>query len=91
MELIPKYADYNVFFDGVRTPRFMAAHYYKDVDGNRASEDELYDLVEDPNQMKSVHASRRYAQTHDQLLKLTRKLSRCDGRECRLSYPDGGR
>ena len=89
VQLIPKYADYNVFFDGVRTPRFMAADYYRDVDGNLASEDELYDLVKDPHQMKSVHARPRYAETHDDLLRLTRKLKRCDGKECRLSYPDG--
>ena len=90
-ELLPRYADFNVFFNGVRTSQFMAAHYYKDVNANPASEDELYDLVSDPNQMRSVHSSRRYAKTHDRLLALTRKLRRCDGRGCRLSYSASAR
>lgn len=45
---------------------------------------ELYDLLEDPYQLRSVHAVPRYAATRRALARELRRLSRCRGRDCRL-------
>lgn len=50
-------------------------------------ERELYDLLHDPFQLRSLHADPRYAATRRVLHRELRRLSTCRGRECRLPGP----
>lgn len=60
---------------GVRTDRYKLIHFYYDID-----EWELFDLQEDPNEMKSVYGDPGYAEIQE---KLHDKLD-----ELRLQYGD---
>lgn len=53
---------------GLRTPRYKLAHFYHDIDAW-----ELYDLQEDPREMKNVYADPGYATV---VAELTEELSR---------------
>ncbi len=53
---------------GLRTPRYKLAHFYYDIDAW-----ELYDLQEDPREMKNVYADPGYATV---VAELTEELSR---------------
>jgi len=48
--------------EGVRTERHKLIHYYE------TDEWELFDLVTDPNEMRSVYGDETYSETHDALL-----------------------
>jgi arylsulfatase A-like enzyme len=86
LALLPRYAGVNIFFDGVRSNRFMYAHYHKDVSAAPADENELYDLEEDPYELRSAHENPKYAQTRIRLERLTRELANCKGKGCWLSF-----
>jgi arylsulfatase A-like enzyme len=60
---------------GIRTDRYKLIHFYYDVD-----EWEMYDLLEDPNEMKSVYGDPAYSEVQKML------HSRLD--ELRLEYGD---
>ncbi|MEX1143025.1 MAG: sulfatase [Thermoleophilaceae bacterium] len=48
---------------------------------------ELYDLLYDPFQLRSLHKVPRYAATRRALARELRRLSTCRGRQCRLQSP----
>jgi arylsulfatase A-like enzyme len=54
---------------GVRTDRYKLIHFYYDVD-----EWELYDLIEDPNEMKSVYGEPSYSEVQKMLHKRLEEL-----------------
>ncbi|MDC2996909.1 DUF4976 domain-containing protein, partial [Flavobacteriaceae bacterium] len=47
---------------GVRTERYKLIHFYYDID-----EWELYDLKEDPSEMKNVYGNPQYKKIQDNL------------------------
>jgi arylsulfatase A-like enzyme len=54
---------------GVRTDRYKLIHFYYDVD-----EWEMYDLVNDPREMRSVYGEPAYSDIQDQLHKMLEEL-----------------
>jgi arylsulfatase A-like enzyme len=56
--------------EGVRTERHKLIHYYE------TDEWELFDLVTDPNEMRSVYGDEAYSETHDDLLAELERLKR---------------
>ncbi len=54
---------------GVRTDRYKLIHFYNDID-----EWELYDLQEDPQEMKNVFGEPEYQEIKDELMKRLREL-----------------
>ena len=63
-------------YKAVRTSRWLWVEY---SDRSR----ELYDLVRDPQQLRSRHADRRYRRTRAALRKELARLAKCKGRSCR--------
>ena len=64
-------------YDAIRTPRYLYAEYVK------TGERELYDLRCDPYELRSRHASRRYAAVRRKLARRLAALRNCAGRGCR--------
>ena len=54
---------------GVRTERYKLMHFYYDID-----EWELYDLKEDPSEMKNVYNNPQYKKIKDNLHKKLKEL-----------------
>lgn len=79
-------------FAAIRTWRYV---YSENADGTV----ELYDLVEDPFQLRSVHGDARYREPRILLANRLQKLRKCEGPRCRktpkaqlvLDYHDGKR
>ncbi|HWI44004.1 MAG TPA: sulfatase [Nocardioides sp.] len=65
---------------GVRTSRYSYTRY-----ADRAVE--LYDLVKDPRENRSVAHSARYRNVRRALDRVWRQLKDCDGAECRVQLP----
>ena len=63
-------------YSAVRTAKYLYVAYRN---GNR----ELYDMRRDPFQLNSLHASTRYRETREGLLRELRRLAGCRGRTCR--------
>jgi N-acetylglucosamine-6-sulfatase len=63
-------------YRAVRTTRWLYVRW-------RGGERELYDLRRDPDQMRSLHATRRHARVRRVLSKKLRTLARCRGAACR--------
>ncbi len=63
-------------FSALRTPRFLYAEYSN-------GEKELYDLWNDPDELKNLHSDPSYAAFQDELHRRLKKLKRCAGRVCR--------
>jgi arylsulfatase A-like enzyme len=63
-------------YTGIRTDRWKLVRY-------RSGEIELYDLRRDPQELRSLHRSRRYTQTKRFLLRATARYADCVGAECR--------
>jgi arylsulfatase A-like enzyme len=66
---------------GVRTDRYTYVVY------NETGEEELYDRVKDPAQMRSVAADPAYAKIKARLKNRLKKLDRCSGGSCRSVKP----
>jgi N-acetylglucosamine-6-sulfatase len=64
-------------YRAVRTDRWLYILY-------RSGERELYDLLEDPAELRSRQADPRYAPTRRALKRELNRLSTCRGRACRL-------
>ena len=62
-------------FEGIRTPSDVYVEY-------RSGEKELYDLVRDPDQLQSHHASAIYRQRLRELAGRLAALRRCSGASC---------
>jgi hypothetical protein len=54
---------------GIKTDRYKLIHFYYDID-----EWELYDLEEDPGEMKNVYQDPAYSEIRDQLHKRLEEL-----------------
>jgi arylsulfatase A-like enzyme len=63
-------------FQGLRTARYT----YVERDGDR---DELYDLREDPAQLRNVIDDPRYARVREELARRLAQLRDCRGKDCR--------
>ncbi len=70
-------------YSAVRTPRFKYVEY-------STGEQELYDLVRDPFELRSRHRDPAYAKIRAELRRRLRVLQRCAGRSCQ-TRPRGGR
>jgi arylsulfatase A-like enzyme len=71
-------------YRAVRTSRYLFVRY--------ASGDiELYDMKRDPQQLRSLHRSRRYREIRRRLGKLLDMLQTCEGRGCARAAPRLGR
>ena len=55
---------------GVRTERYKLIHYYE------IDEWELFDLEQDPNELRSLHEDPLYAETRAELTSELRRLQR---------------
>ena len=64
-----------VAFAALRTYRYVYVHY-------ATGERELYDLVRDPNQLRSVHAEPAYGRVRALLARRLAALRTCRGRRC---------
>jgi arylsulfatase A-like enzyme len=64
-------------YRAVRTERWLYIAY-------RSGERELYDLLEDPAQLRSLRSDPRYAATRRALARELTRLATCRGRGCRL-------
>lgn len=62
-------------WQAVRNRRFIYVRY-------RDGHEQLYDLRRDPDELRSLHAVRRYARVRHLLARRLRALSRCRGRRC---------
>jgi N-acetylglucosamine-6-sulfatase len=87
--IIPPYHQgVNVFYDAIRTPRYKYVHWFRDVSGNAADEEELYDLQADPFELRSLHASASHAKLKEQLKRELTQLQDCKGSGCHGSFHD---
>ncbi len=64
-------------YTAIRTPR------YKYVEYRTGGVKELYDLRKDPQELRSLHRSKRYAKVRRSLARQLRKLRTCAGASCR--------
>jgi hypothetical protein len=78
----------NVYYDAIRTGRWKYVHWFRDVDGNPADEEELYDLEADPFELDSLHASARHAEVKGDLARELASFKDCRGEDCRRSFVD---
>jgi arylsulfatase A-like enzyme len=76
----------NVYYDGVRTTRYKYVQWFRDVDGNPTSEEELYDLETDPFELQSLHASAEHAGLKAVLRRELESLKDCAGPNCNHSF-----
>jgi arylsulfatase A-like enzyme len=67
---------YALSVTGLVTPRWEYSEY-------RTGETELYDLVQDPNELRSLHAASSTAATRQDLARRLDALRRCAGAVCR--------
>jgi hypothetical protein len=70
---------------GVRTDRYKLVHFYHDIDAW-----ELFDLVKDPNEMKSVYADPAYATVVTELKAELERLRKELGDSDELAWKMGG-
>ena len=85
--VVPEYhRDVNVFYDGIRTTRYKYIHWFMDVNGEPADEEELYDLAADPFEMQSLHKSARHRALKRALARELSTFKDCAGDDCRRSY-----
>jgi hypothetical protein len=78
----------NVYYDAIRTARYKYVHWFRDVDGEPADEEELYDLQADPFELESLHASARHAGVKAALARDLASFKDCRGDDCRRSFAD---
>jgi arylsulfatase A-like enzyme len=64
----------------VRTSRYSYIEH-------RTDETELYDLRKDPHELKSLHGTRRYRDTRNELAEYLAQLRECAGASCRAGPP----
>ena len=76
----------NVFYDGIRTSRYKYVHWFRDVEGEPANEEELYDLETDPFELQSLHASTGHAAVKAALRRELDALKDCAGETCRRTF-----
>ena len=62
-------------FNGLRTPRYMYAHY-------RGGTREMYDLYRDPDELNNLSRDKRYKAVRAELSKRLERLRRCRGASC---------
>jgi arylsulfatase A-like enzyme len=67
---------------GLRTARWKYVRY---IDGDA----ELYDLVQDPNELHNVYGRKKYAGVQAQLARAWRATRGCAGATCRVPLPEG--
>jgi N-acetylglucosamine-6-sulfatase len=67
-------------YRAVRTSRWLYVHY-------RGGARELYDLRRDPQQLRSLHASRRHRAVRAALKRVLMRLAICAGSDCRGPAP----
>ena len=84
---------------GVRTDRYAyiehrrasvptaAAGTRLEIGAGRMTDVELYDLLRDPHQLASAHASPRYRAVRRELARLVDRLDRCTGPGCLVAEP----
>ncbi len=85
--IIPAYHQgVHVYYDGIRTRRYKYVHWFRDVDGNPANEEELYDLAADPYELESLHDSPRHAALKRALARELETFKDCAGRDCRRAF-----
>ena len=65
---------------GIRTGRFKYIHY-------STGEEELYDLLNDPNELESLHNDPAYADIKAQLITVWQNRRSCAGDDCRAPLP----
>jgi len=65
----------------IRTPRYLYAEYDH-------GEQELYDLLHDPNELQSLDKSAAYASVESTLRFRLHQLERCAGQSCVMNKPD---
>ncbi|MEA2467090.1 MAG: N-acetylglucosamine-6-sulfatase, partial [Thermoleophilaceae bacterium] len=65
-------------YKGVRTDRYTYVVY------TESGDEELYDRLKDPSQLRSVHADPAYAKVKKRLKAALVKLDKCRGRSCRV-------
>jgi arylsulfatase A-like enzyme len=65
---------------GIRTPRYKLIRYAN-------GDDELYDLLRDPNELSSVWSDPAYAAIRRQLVALWEQYKECRGAACRVPLP----
>ena len=68
-------------YAAVRTSRFLYVEYFTTADS------ELYDLANDPYELRSLHRDPRYARTRIALARDLARLRRCAGPACSASRP----
>ena len=87
--VIPSYHQgVNVYYDAIRTSRYKYVRWFRDVDGNPADEEELYDLEADPFELESLHASARHARVKAALAGELASFRDCRGEDCRRSFAE---
>jgi arylsulfatase A-like enzyme len=85
--VVPQYHQgVHVYYDGIRTTRFKYVQWFRDVDGNPTTEEELYDLESDPFELQSLHASSPHAGVKAALRRELESLKGCAGAECRRDF-----
>jgi arylsulfatase A-like enzyme len=85
--VIPEYhRGVNVYYDAIRTARYKYVHWFRNVDGEPADEEELYDLEADPYELDSLHASPRHAGVKAALVRELASFKDCRGADCRRSF-----
>jgi arylsulfatase A-like enzyme len=87
--VIPEYhRGVNVYYDAIRTGRYKYVHWFRDVNGDPADEEELYDLEVDPFELQSLHASERHAGVKAALARELAGFKDCRGEDCRRSFAE---
>ncbi len=87
--IIPAYHQgVHIYYDAIRTERFKYVHWFRDVNGEPADEEELYDLEADPYELQSLHESPRHAAIKRELAGRLETFKDCAGATCKENRAD---